>query len=222
MKTVLSIGAHPDDIEIGCGGTEVYLIEKGYTIIHLIVTSGEQGSLTIPSNLLIKKREQEAIDSGKIIGISEVIFLRLPDGLTTFSLESKIELIKIIRKTSPEIIFTHAKCDYFPDHQIVRALTESAITAAAGPWYPNAGKNFHKVKKVYGYEVWHPMNTYQIAFDVSNTMERKRAALACHYSQIIEVDYVSAIEGLALYRGATSMKGKYAEVFEIVYSEENL
>ena len=94
MKTVLSIGAHPDDIEIGCGGTEALLKDKGYTIIHLVISSGEQGSLTLPTDVLIQKRENEALESGKLIGASDVIFLRLPDGLTTFDLEAKIKLIE--------------------------------------------------------------------------------------------------------------------------------
>jgi LmbE family N-acetylglucosaminyl deacetylase len=222
MKTVLSIGAHPDDIEIGCGGTEILLKNQGYLIIHLVVTSGEQGSLNIPSDQLILKREKEALESGKLLGVSEVIFLRLPDGLTTFSLEAKIEMIQIIRRITPDIIFTHSKFDTFPDHQIIRSLTESAVTAAAGPWYPRAGMKPHRVKRIYGYEVWHPISSYQTSFDITTTMESKKAALRCHYSQTSEVDYLAAIEGLARYRGATSMKGKYAEVFEIVYSEEHL
>jgi N-acetylglucosamine malate deacetylase 1 len=222
MKTILSIGAHPDDIEIGCGGTEALLKDKGYTIIHLVISSGEQGSMTLTTDALIQKREKEALESGKLIGASDVIFLRLPDGLTTFDLDAKMKLIEVIRNFKPDIIFTHSKHDHFPDHRVVRSLTDSAIAAAAGPWYPQAGKNPHKVKKIYGYEVWHPINFYHTAFDITKTMELKRLALSCHYSQTTEVDYVAAIEGLALYRGATSMKGKYAEVFEIIYSEDLL
>ena len=52
MKTLLSIGAHPDDIEIGCGGTEIHFKKMGYQLIHLIVTNGEEGGLLKKEKLI--------------------------------------------------------------------------------------------------------------------------------------------------------------------------
>ena len=216
MKTVLSIGAHPDDIEIGCGGTEILLKEKGYKIIHVVATNGEEGSLSIPKEELSKKRKEEALKSGQVIGVDQIEFLDLPDGLTSFSKETKVELIKLIRKYSPEIIFTHSSSDHFPDHAIIHKLTLSALEGAKGPWYPSATGDPHKVPKVFGYEVWHPLNQHQLAVDISATIERKMLALKEHFSQVNGVDYLAAINGLAMYRGAMSMIGAFAEVFEVI------
>ncbi len=217
-KTILAIGAHPDDIEIGCGGTLAQFAQRGHEVIHVIITSGEEGSLRHPKANFAKIRESEAKASANILGSSKVIFFRECDGLTSFSKASKIKLISLIRKHRPNIVFTHAKSDHFPDHQIVHQLSRAAIIAAGGPWFSGAGTQVHQVKEVYGYEVWHPISDYQIAIDISSTMEQKVKALQAHQSQIETVDYVGAIRGLAKYRGVMTMTGKYAEVFELYKS----
>lgn len=219
MTTVLSIGAHPDDIEIGCGGAEILLKRKGSHIIHLIATSGEEGGLDINKGDLIYQRELETQNAAKIIGADEVIFLRYPDNLTGYDKEMKLHLISLIRRYKPDIIFTHASCDSFPDHQIIHHLTLSAATIAAGPWCPDLKSRPHSVSYIYGYEVWHPIQNVQSTISIESVINLKLQALACHKSQINNVDYMSAVRGLAAYRGVMTMKSAYAEVFEVIRSE---
>ena len=216
VKAVLSIGAHPDDIEIGCGGTEILLKEQGFTIFHVVVTSGEEGGIEKDKALLKSQRRLEALESAQLLGAHEVTFLGLEDGLTSFSKATKVELIRIIREVRPYFLFTHSKDDCFPDHQIVRSLSESALWGAKGPWYPDAGGTPHSVKHVYGYEVWNAIHQPQCFVDISSSLEKKIAALKCHRSQLSNVRYVAAIEGLSAYRGATAMMGSHAEAFEVV------
>ena len=216
MKTVMSIGAHPDDIEIGCAGTEILLREQGYRLIHVIATNGEEGSLEIPPEELSKRRQQEAIRSAEVLGADSVEFLNLPDGLTDFDKAAKINLIKLIRKYKPEIVFTHSSSDHFPDHAVVHKLTQAALGAAKGPWYSGAAGSPHSVEKVFGYEVWHPLNQHQMSINISSVMDKKIQALKEHYSQVDGVNYLAAVEGLAKYRGAMTMTGEFAEVFEIL------
>ena len=215
-KSVLAIGAHPDDIEIGCGGTLCLLRDQGYEINHLIITSGEEGSIRLGKAELGKIRQKEALKSAEVLGVKKVIFLGIEDGFTSFSKESKIQIISNIRKIRPEIIFTHAKSDHFPDHALVHQLTMSSITASAGPWYPNAGISPHQVQKVFGYEVWSPISNFQIAMNIESFIEQKLEALKQHVSQTENIDYIEAIKGLAKYRGVMSMTGTYAEAFEIL------
>jgi len=215
-ERILAIGAHPDDIEIGCGGTLAKLNQNGFETFHLIVTSGEEGSLSISKESLARTREEEAISSAKVLKSSQVFFLREPDGLTDYSKELRIKMISMIRELRPDMIFTHAQSDAFPDHHVIHRLTLDAVLAAAGPWYPEAGGHLHSVTSVYGYEVWHPMPSYQIASDISRFMEIKTHALQMHTTQIQNVNYVQAIEGLSKYRGVMSMAGEYAEVFEVI------
>jgi LmbE family N-acetylglucosaminyl deacetylase len=216
-KTVLAIGTHPDDIEIGCGGTLMLLKDQGYQLVHLIVTSGEEGSNLISKRDLTLKREGEAKESAQFLGTANVIFLKELDGLTAFSKETKIKLISILREVRPEIIFTHSSSDFFPDHQIVHQLSHAAIVGASGPWYSEAGFVPHQVKNIYGYEVWNPMPKYQLAMDISSVIEQKLQALRIHSSQVNKIDYVEAIRGLGRYRGVMTMTGEYAEAFEVLH-----
>lgn len=216
MKTILSIGAHPDDIEIGCGGTEILLKQQGYRIIHVIVTSGEEGGRGIDKLVLSQQREFEAQQSATVIGVDDVIFLRYQDSLTSYDKIMKMHMITIIREHKPDIVFTHAKSDTFPDHQIVHQLTMAAITAAAGPWCPDIASGPHAVSAVYGYEVWHPIQNFALAIAIESVIDQKLQALACHQSQLKDIDYISAVKGLAAYRGVMAMQSLYAEVFEVM------
>lgn len=215
-KIILAIGAHPDDIEIGCGGTLSILREKGHDLTQLIVTSGDEGALQTEKKTLAKKREEEATQSGNLLKTSRMIFFREPDGLTGYSKELKIRLISVLRDLRPDIVFTHARSDHFPDHQIVHQLTLASILGASGPWYADAGGHPHQVSEVYGYEVWNPISTLQASFDISSAIDRKMELIRCHSSQIAGVDYLAAIKGLARYRGVMSLSGEYAEVFEVL------
>ena len=215
-RTILAIGTHPDDIEIGCGGTIAQFFEQDYKLVFVIVTSGEEGSLEMPKAHLKNIREDESINSARRLGAKEIIFLREPDGLVQISKETKTRLISIIRETKPLTVFTHAKSDHFPDHRIVHDLSMAAITAAAGPWYQDAHGNPHRVANVFGYEVWNPINEARFFNDISENIETKIDALKLHASQTNNVNYLAAVRGLAAYRGATSMNGKFAEAFEVL------
>jgi len=218
-KTVLSFGAHPDDIEIGCAGTEALLMRQGYDLIHVVLTSGEQGARGVPQESLAKIRESEAIESAKSIGVRRVEFFRFPDGLTQYTPQMKLKVIRFLRQIRPDIVFIHSSQDHFPDHRVAHDLVMSALTAASGPWYPEVVELPHHVSVVYGYEVWHPISSPQVFVDISSVIEQKVSALKCHLSQISLVSYDEAFLGLARYRGALSMKSNYAEAFEVIQSE---
>lgn len=210
----MSFGAHPDDIEIGCGGTEYKLIQQGYKATHVYVTSGEAGSQEIPKKKLAKIREAEAKASAQVLKVDKVEFLHCNDGLTHFTEESRIKIINIIRKVKPTVIFVHGKCDLFPDHKIVHDLVMSSIAAAAGPWFQGTQGDPWSVDNIFGYEVWHPMQSYQWASDITTTIDKKIQALKCFESQVRPTKYDEAFKGLARYRGVMSFAGKYVEVFE--------
>lgn len=215
-KKILSFGAHPDDIELGCGGTERKLIQEGYEVTHVYITSGEAGSQTIEKHELRSLREKEALDSADLLGVKDVIFLRAPDGLTLFTEELRAKVINLIREIQPEIVFVHGACDLFPDHRIVHQLILSAITGAAGPWFQETTGVPWAVKQILGYEVWHPMQDYALAIDITETLQAKMEALACFKSQVDPTRYDEAFKGLARYRGVMSWAGDYAEVFEVI------
>ncbi len=220
-KRVLSFGTHPDDIEIGCGGTEADLAKKGCEITHVILTSGEAGSDRITPRDLGRIREQEAVESAKRIGIDRVEFLRYPDGLMGFTREMKIDIIRIIRKLRPHILFVHERNELSLGHRVASALVLEAMQAGSGPWFQEAGGDPWSPEVVLGYEVWHPLGHFELAVDISATLETKLEALACHRSQTTHVRYDEAVRGLARWRGVMSLSGGDAEVFEIIRASQS-
>ena len=216
MKTNLFIGSHPDDIEFGCGGTVAKLVQQGQHCLFVIATNGEQGSLEHDPKELADIRKKEALAAARLLGVNQVEFLDLPDGLTSYQLSDKVKLIEIIRKHKPFSVFTHSKFDQHPDHKIIHDLTINSVKAAAGPWFQEAKGAPHHVTNILGYEVWNPINECQTAVDITNTLTQKIQALACHKSQIENYPYLAAVEGLANYRGAMINGKGAAEVFEVL------
>ena len=220
-RKVLSFGTHPDDIEIGCGGTEVLLAQKGYEITHVILTSGEAGSDRIPSRELSAIREKEAIEAAKVLGAGGVEFLQYPDGLTGFTREMKVDIIRIIRRLKPHILFVHERNESSLGHRVASELVLEAMQAGSGPWFQEAGGEPWSPEIVLGYEVWHPLGRHELAVDISSTLETKLKALACHRSQTAGVRYDEAVRGLARWRGVMSLSGGDAEVFEVIKVSQN-
>ncbi|HET6490725.1 MAG TPA: PIG-L deacetylase family protein [Syntrophales bacterium] len=221
-KRVLSFGTHPDDIEIGCGGTEALLAQKGHEITHVILTSGEAGSDRIAPWELSAIREKEAIEAAKAIGACGVEFLRYTDGLTGFTREMKVDIIRIIRRLKPHIIFIHERRESSLGHRVASELVLESMQAGSGPWFQEAGGDPWSPEIVLGYEVWHPLGRYELAVDISATMDKKLKALACHRSQTAVVRYDEAVRGLARWRGVMSLSGGDAEVFEVIKASPDL
>ena len=216
---VLAIGTHPDDIEFGCGGSLLKHKKNGDEIHFVVATCGEMGSLILKPDELALIRKKEACSAAKKIGAS-INFLKLKDGLSEYSEESKISLITLIRKLTPDICYIHARQDSFPDHKVVHDLSMASLIAAQGPWYQKAGGLPHQVKIILGYEVWHPLNHWQRVINIEETLEDKMICLREHKSQLSHLFYDKAASGLAYYRG--SMAGVLAaEVFEVIFSNES-
>lgn len=211
---VMAIGAHPDDIEFGCGGSLLKHKEKGDELLFVIATRGEMGSLCTESETLAEIRSEEARLAALGFG-AELVFLNLKDGLCSFAEEDKVKLIKIIRNFRPEVCYIHGKQDLFPDHALIHNLSLSALTGASGSWYQVAGGLPHEVKEILGYEVWNPFGSWGRVIDISETLEEKVAALEKHKSQLEFISYDKAARGLAHYRGAMARK-EACEVFEVL------
>lgn len=214
-KKILFIGSHPDDIEIGCGGTVAKMVSQGHECSYIILSNGEEGSIHTSPQELAQIRVKEAKNAAQALGVSDLHFMHFEDGLTGYSKESKINLIALIRELQPEIAFIHSSCDHHPDHEIAHRLCLAAINSASGPWFPTAGGTPHKVSKVYGYEVWNAINDVQMTIDISDFIEKKIESLSEHKTQIENFPYINAVKGLNQYRGAIEGTD-YAEAFEVI------
>jgi len=203
-KKILAIGAHPDDIEIGCAGTLCCLAKQKGEIHYIIASLGEKCDvLDLDKNALLEIRKEESRRAAFPIGVKNISYLLLPDtfiehnGLVVSSLE------KIITAVKPDIIFTHTLQDKHQDHKNLGFATISACrrfkTNILHYETPSTAQSFQPV----------------VFSDISFTMEEKIEILKCFTSQN-EKTYLDndAIIGLARYRGYTS-GSKYAEAFEV-------
>ena len=202
-ESVLVFGAHPDDIEIGMGGTVAKLSGMGYNV-NLVVA-------TLPNFVKTDTKEQrrmEAVMSAKVMGSNQPEFLDLSADEIIFGRKFVTLIDKIIHKHKPEAVFTQWIGDSHQDHQ---ALTRAVISAS------------RDLNNLFMYETTIPGGITETAFrpqlyiDISETIDAKKNALNCFDSQKIRCGdlWIDAIVGRSMYRGY-QINTKHAEAFEVV------
>ena len=187
---IMVVVAHPDDPEFGAGGTVAKFVLDGWQAIYVICTNGDKGTsdLKMTSEKLAKIREQEQMNAAKVLGISEVVFLRYPDGELVEGPEFRGKLVRLIRKYRPDIIVTHdpyRKYMGHHDHRITGIVCMDAVFPYSRDhlFYPEhkaEGLSPHKVREVYLTGSEDP-NKF---VDVSETFTLKMKAISCHISQV--------------------------------------
>lgn len=197
-KTILTIGAHPDDIEFGCGATILRLREEGGTTYGLVLSVGERGHETDTREVRI----DEARTAARVMGLSDIEFHNFPDtNLHEHKEEIRVVIEKALVRWRPDIIFTHNGHDVHTDHRTVfDATREAARGAYTILCYenPNTPPSFHP-----GY-----------FFDVGGYIEDKVKALECHKTQMGKAYAASTVvRAMAGFRG-TQARVEYAEGFE--------
>jgi len=118
---VMFIGAHPDDAEGQFGGTAILFSENGHSVMLVSMTNGNCGHHAMGREELAERRFKEAQAAGRVIG-AEYKVMPVNDGELMPSLENRKKLLRIIRKFSPDIIFTHSSAEYHPDHRYTNQL----------------------------------------------------------------------------------------------------
>ena len=201
---VLVIAPHPDDEVLGCGGTICRHTARGDRVAVVFLTSGELGMKQLPREKAWKIRESEARAAAKILKITVLDFLRLPDWTAGEHIEKGARgLRSVLQRNKPQVIYLPHANDWHPDHQAALPIVRNALHGAR---IPNS--------EFLGYEVWTPMAQYDHVEDITENMPRKLRALRAHRSQLTEFDYVRAVSGLNQFRGALAGKCRYAEVFQ--------
>jgi LmbE family N-acetylglucosaminyl deacetylase len=216
VKRVLVFAAHPDDDIIGCGGSIAKHVKNGNKVSVCYMTSGSAGSLDYAKDELARIRENEAKRAAKVVGSRNLIFLRNPDGYLRYDEGNLRKLVELIRKIRPNIVYIHHKSDGQQDHTTTYQLVKESIRRASGPWFQECKGALWSVETILAYEVSTPLSEFNYVEDISEFIDKKIAALRKHQSQVKDIRYDEAAEGLAKYRGAMTGKGKYCEVFQVV------
>lgn len=198
-RSVLAIGAHPDDIEIGCGGTLVKHVAAGDEVTMLVVTKGEVG----PGDTPLREREQMQAQS--VLGAHRVIWGEgIPDCQVSLHELAVVHLIEdAIRETNASVIYTHAENDSHQDHRAVALCTMGAA---------------RKVPSIMAYGAPSVLRFTPTNFvDVADTIDKKVEALLCHQSQVESSDMVSPtrVRSSAEHYGHNCRR-MFAEAFEAV------
>lgn len=136
----LAIGAHPDDIEFGCGATLAKWAELGTEVHMLVLTDGSKGTWNPDRDRdeLITTREREQRDAARRLGAADVHFLRRSDGELDSDLATRAEVCRVIRATGPEVILGHDPWKRYrihPDHRHAGQLAIEGIVAARDPLF---------------------------------------------------------------------------------------
>ena len=210
-ERVMSIHAHPDDQEFTVGGTLAKWARAGSTIVTVCITSGNAGSNehTPPEMtraLLAPIREEEQRNACRMLGISDVIFLRYEDGVLEPSIALRRDLTRLIRRHRPDAVVCGDPTVRFygttylnhPDHRAAADVTLDAVFPSAEtrlifPELLDEGLEPHHVKSVFVHGATRP-DTY---IDIAETLEAKIAALREHKSQMGTWDPAPMITGWA-------------------------
>lgn len=196
---VLVVSPHPDDEAIGCGGAIRAHVECGDTVHVLHLTSGELG---VPGEDVRETREHEAGVASQILGTHSVTFWREPDGGLAVTELLTQRLRDFLIGLAPDRIYVTHFADAHTDHAAAAQLVQAAVRLAPGP-------------DVLMYEVWTPLQRYDLLVDIAPFASHKRAAIRSHASQDQRNSFSEAAMALAHFRGILHGPQKlFAECFE--------
>jgi N-acetylglucosamine malate deacetylase 1 len=173
---ILAIGAHPDDIELSCGGTLALLARSGRRTGLLHLTGGEAGSRGTAS-----ERRKEAEAAAAVLGASALAFLDCGDGSFRGGEAEEDALITELRRLRPELVLSPAPADRHPDHGRAHRLVADACFYA-GLKRRGSGTP-HRPAAVFSYMQHDPFPP-SFVVDVSATWEVKQRSLDCYESQL--------------------------------------
>lgn len=174
---VLAIGSHPDDVELGCGGTLALLARQGRKVGIVHLTRGEQGTRGT-----VEERNAEAHKAAEALGVVVLEFLDCGDGALRYGTTEEDELIALIRRLRPDLVFSPTPRDRHPDHSRSHQLVEAAcFYAGLRNRAPEAGPP-HRPAATFSYMQHDPFEPSFIV-DVSSVWEAKLESLRAHRSQ---------------------------------------
>ena len=194
---ILALGAHPDDIEYGCGGTFLKFAKKKVDIYFMVLTKGEFGG-----DPGVRQKEQE--EAMKLLGVKKIYWGGCVD--TELPKERIIitKIDEVIAEVKPDEVYVNYLEDIHQDH---RTLAECALAAT------------RYVKRVFFYEDYTSINFEPDIFvDIEDVLDEKQKLIQVYASQVAKsyptrLDMVESIRAIANFRGFQG-KVKYAEGFK--------
>jgi LmbE family N-acetylglucosaminyl deacetylase len=200
IDRIMVITAHPDDSEFGAGGTVAKLVKEGREVAYCVVTNGNKGSSdrTMTAERLAVIRAEEQRQAARVLGVEHVTFLGYPDGEVEDTRELRRDVSREIRRFRPDLVIcqnpnrTYNLGASHRDHRTVGGVVLDCIYPLARDHlaFPELMPEFepHKVREVYVMQWRDP----HLVNDISEVMDLKIKALACHASQFSDLAVVEA------------------------------
>lgn len=228
IKRALVVVAHPDDVDFGSAGTVATLTAKGVDVAYCLVTSGDAGgdgsTLTKEERSEIREREQRA--AAMEVGVTNLTFLRWPDGQVEPTFLLRREISRVIRTHKPDLVITQSPERNYerirashPDHlaageATLRAVYPDARNPHAFPELLREGLDPHAVPLV-----WLSGAAPTMVVDITKRFDQKYAALTRHESQVGDIkDLKKMLKtwARAIASSAGLKKDRLAEGFKVV------
>lgn len=197
-RRALAVGAHPDDVEFGCGGTLAKWAASGCEITHVVCTDGSKGSwdpAQDTTELVALRVEEQKAASRALGGQGVVHFLGGIDGELDPGREMQRRLSEVIRRTRPDVVLGHDPWKRYrlhPDHRAAGFLLTDALVAARDPHFfadqltAETGLSPHRPSTLL---LWEADEADHVE-DITTTFDKKLEALMCHRSQLVTTMYI--------------------------------
>lgn len=181
---VLAIGAHPDDVEVGCGGTLIRLHEEGHRCALVVLTQGEMGT-----GGTVEVRKKEVLDAAEIMGADVLGQFDWGDTRLEDSYQHRLDLAAIIRRARPKILLApypvvgHGRRQSHPDHIAAGLIAINASNIATLKKADIDGEP-HQVQRIFHYFLPPGINP-DFVVDITGQYDKWVAALSAHTSQFL-------------------------------------
>lgn len=190
-RSALAIYAHPDDPEVGCGGTIAAWTRAGCVVHVVVCCRGEKGSSDpgADTDAVARRRAQEVVDAASVLGVAGHEFLGFDDGALAAATDLRMRLVALIRAFRPEAVLGPDPTAVFfgesyynhPDHRALGwALLDAVSPSASNPHYEPGTGAAHAVTSVYLSGTLEPT----CAIDISASIDTKIDAVLRHTSQV--------------------------------------
>lgn len=215
-KIVLGVAAHPDDLDVGAGGTLAHFASLGAEIHYLILTDGGKGSddPLMTSAQLVETRHAEQQTALEIVGGRSISFLDYPDGELEVTMKLKSQIVRAIRSIKPDVVITMDPTVIYsasngiinhPDHRAAGQATLDAVFPLARdrltfPELLESGYKPHKTNTI----LLVNFNESNFAVNITDSFETKIQALKAHPSQFGDLEGLSWVREMAQAQGEKS------------------
>ncbi|NLU36745.1 MAG: PIG-L family deacetylase [Clostridiales bacterium] len=219
---ILAVGCHPDDLEINCYGTLAKYRKLGHDVAVCNIANGNLGHVVIKPDELREIRLKEAQEAAKVIGATHYT-IDIGDLYVTAENDDLIrKLAAVIREVQPEVVITHYESDYMNDHIQTFYATFRATFAASCPHYEmGAEPASAPITPIYHMDTLTGVGFLPTEYvDITDVIDLKLEALACHKSQVEWMKEHDGIDFLDMVRTCSKVRGyqcgvEYAEGFRL-------